>query len=137
MLGVTQRCGVFTKLPGSRKDYCQPLAAGTAAARHKSSRFCGVQIASAEAAHPRQADLGQRDEAGLYSREAPFWASLREASVMTAPDSNRRARLHCCLDLLPPGHVPSSGAPRLLSRGKPAGHILRIQLRGFVVVELM
>ena len=52
------------------------------------------QVSSAERAHPTDAELAHRDAAGLYSREAPFWARIADASLMTAPDSDRRVRLY-------------------------------------------
>jgi len=52
-----------------------------------------LQVASAERAHPTEAELGHRDGAGLYAKQAPYWAALRQAAVMTAPDSDRRVRL--------------------------------------------
>jgi hypothetical protein len=51
-----------------------------------------AQVSSAERAHPTDAELAHRDAAGLYSREAPFWARIADASLMTAPDSDRRVR---------------------------------------------
>lgn len=52
-------------------------------------------MSSAERAHPTEAELAHRDVEGLYSREAPLWARVADASVMTAPDSDRRVLVSC------------------------------------------
>mmetsp|Transcript_17221 Transcript_17221/g.51507 ORF Transcript_17221/g.51507 Transcript_17221/m.51507 type:complete len:883 (-) Transcript_17221:2276-4924(-) len=55
-------------------------------------------VAAAEAARPTEEQVAVRDEEGVYSAEAPFWAPVREASVITAADSDRRV-LHMGLDV--------------------------------------
>jgi NADPH-ferrihemoprotein reductase len=67
-----------------------------------------AQVSSAERAHPTDAELAHRDDAGLYSREAPFWARIAEASLMTAVDSDRRV-LHLGMDVTGSGMRYSPG----------------------------
>ena len=56
------------------------------------SAMSTLQIARREAAHPTADELAARDEQGLYSASEPFWARVKSAALLTAPDSDRRVR---------------------------------------------
>ena len=51
-----------------------------------------LQVAQREAAHPTADELAHRDEQGLYSASEPFWARVKTAALLTAPNSDRRVR---------------------------------------------
>ncbi len=51
-----------------------------------------LQVARREAAHPTSDELAHRDEQGLYSASEPFWARVKSAALLTAPNSDRRVR---------------------------------------------
>jgi hypothetical protein len=54
-------------------------------------------VAAAEVTRPPPAELAHRDAMGLYSAEHPFWATVADARLMTAPESDRRVRVRTLL----------------------------------------